>query len=60
MKYKLVLWNNGGGSDNDVPLANFTFYTRAQAEQAAGLWTELGSNFRGYLWDGSTWTLFQP
>ena len=58
MKFK-VIFNYSGGSGR-AGLANSEFYVLAEAQQAAQQWTELGSPYVAYLWDGESWTHYVP
>lgn len=55
MKYKVMLWYNAGGVDNDYNLAAFTFYTFNQAHLCAVEWAAIDSYHQARLWDGATW-----
>lgn len=60
MKYKVILYNSGSSSDVDVS-ANFSFYTKSQAESCSELWVESGTTRYAYMWDGLIWRYYgQP
>jgi len=60
MKYKVILYNTSSAQDVDLS-ANFSFYTKSQAQSCCELWVELFTDRYALMWDGSTWRYFtQP
>jgi hypothetical protein len=59
MKYKvLVQIDNTGGSNPDA-LASFSFYTFNAAHECATAWAALFSSTLAFMWDGTTWRMYQ-
>ena len=57
MKIKViwaVLHSSGRG------YAQSEFYVLQEAQDAAAQYVEMSSDFRAYLWDGSSWTTYAP
>ena len=58
MKYK-VMFNLTSGSGNRS-MANAEFYVKEEAISACEAWREIGTGYFAILWDGSTWTKYEP
>lgn len=56
MKYKVFYGHSYGTGNQGAGVASF--YTRAQAENSASAWNEMGGQFSAYMWDGSSWTTY--
>ena len=57
MKYKVIYFESASGKSGAT---SASFYTRNQATESAQQWRALGSTFYAYLWDGSSWTAYEP
>lgn len=57
MKYKVIYLQSGSGKSG---MANAEFYKKATAVTSAETWRELGGDRYAYLFDGSSWTAYDP
>lgn len=57
MRYKVIVFVNSAGVDNDTPIGNFTFYRRQDAVNCCVSWTE-PAGYYARLWDGESWTAY--
>jgi len=57
MKYKVMATVPAVAGDAGF---NFSFYTRAQAEEFCNTYRAIAGAGYAFLWDGSTWTTYAP
>ena len=60
MRYKLILIQNTSGGGNPDGMTAVSFYTRNQAVECAQSWVQENAACFARLWDGSSWTLYNP
>ena len=58
MKYKVVVWRGLAGTEDDVPMANFTFFKLNDAINSCEAWANIGEGYLARLWDGSIWRYY--
>jgi hypothetical protein len=54
MKFKVILAKDDSPSQINGPVS-MSFFTKAQARDCAMSWTEAGTSYVAWWYDGSTW-----
>lgn len=58
MKYKVIVWRNNAGTEDDLPTGNFSFFRLADAVRCAQSWSGYGAVYSAWVYDGDSWQIY--